>query len=419
MTHSSDKHDDHAQQDTQAQWDDVFTGKRLPAPDNPDEHIADQARQVLLWRQAQHDAQAPEQHITPKQAQAYYHYIDNVRRHRQTPWYKRKRFLSIFGFVTVTIATVAAISSWYISQPDTQTRVADISPLQSLPSPITPYSVDNGSNDSVVPAMVALPGGDFVMGCRPGWDDVLGGCKASEKPPHTVTVKPFQIGRYEITVGQFKRFVEDTGYQTTAERPIDAGCTIKHAGQLQWVLSKEHHWRNPGFPQTDQHPVVCISWQDTQQYLAWLNQKTGQQYRLPTEEEWEYAARGGQITAFFWGDEADRQFANYQGTAGKDQWQYTAPIGQFSSNAFGLYDVAGNAWEWVENCWRKHYQDASRIGENACTSGTNAARARRGGGWDNYPPSIRSAYRNSGHELERSYLYGFRIAHDAAITHSP
>lgn len=396
---------------TETAWEAVFTGKRLPAPDDQDEQIADQARQILLWRQAQQDTLTPDQQITPKQAQAYYHYVDNVRRHRKLPWYKRIGLLSIMALVSVLviclIIATALVSSGYFNQSQQETAGTDV---------VTPVVSRVESGDT--PAMVTLPGGDFIMGCRPGWDDVLGGCKTSEKPAHTVTVKPFRMGRYEITVGQFKRFVAATDYQTTAERPVDAGCTIKPAGQLQWVLSKAHNWRNPGFPQTDQHPVVCISWQDTQHYLAWLNQKTGKHYRLPSEEEWEYAARGGKITAFFWGDQADRQFANYQGTGGPDQWHHTAPVGQFSSNAFGLYDVAGNAWEWVKSCWRENYLNAS-IGENACTSGTNAARARRGGGWDNYPPSIRSAYRNVGHELERSYLYGFRIAHDADITHSP
>jgi formylglycine-generating enzyme required for sulfatase activity len=112
------------------------------------------------------------------------------------------------------------------------------------------------------------------------------------------------------------------------------------------------------------------------------------------------------VTAFAWGSQPSRNFANYQGQGELDQWQYTAPVGQFSSNAYGLHDMAGNVWEWVDNCWRANYL-VQTMDKSECEG---HLRTRRGGAWDNQPPNMRPAYRSSGNELERSFLYGFRVA---------
>jgi formylglycine-generating enzyme required for sulfatase activity len=262
---------------------------------------------------------------------------------------------------------------------------------------------------SDIPEMMKIPAGQFIMGCSSGWDDAIGGCRDNEFPAHKVDIKAFELGKYEVTVGQFKRFTEETSYLTTAEKN-QQGCTIadpQHQGN--WIIDKTKNWRNPGFAQTANHPVVCISWMDIKTYIEWLNQKTQQHYRLPTEEEWEYAARGGKVTAFYWGSQPSHNFANSQGKEGADHWEFTSPVGQFAGNGFGLHDMAGNVWEWTDSCWKPDYQPANQSNQQDCNN-TDSLKVRRGGGWDNLPPSIRAAYRSYGSALERSYLYGFRIA---------
>ena len=281
---------------------------------------------------------------------------------------------------------------------------------QKLSTDNLPNGIHIGKTNQV-PEMLMIPAGSFVMGCNTGWDDIIGGCRDNEYPAHPVDVAAFELSRHEITVGQFKHFIDATGYKTTAEK-FSQGCVIKNTKKSGWKLSKKHNWKNVGFPQTDVHPVVCISWIDTQHYIQWLNKLTGNHYRLATEEEWEYAARANQVTAFYWGNKANRNFANYSGVGDGDSWQYTSPVGQFSSNAFGLHDMSGNAWEWVNDCWRKDYQTPRVTNCN----GKNASKTRRGGSWDNIPPSIRSAFRSEGKAIDRSQVYGFRIAHDIIRT---
>ena len=408
-------------------WEEVLAGKRLPAPDKPDEHTAEQARQLLLWRQAQRDA--GQQNISPQQAQAYYSYIHTLERQRR-PWWRRHAVFWLGGGLLLTGALLGyGLTRWQLpvkmddinSTSTAATKIATSPAVQhesSAPPMAAPTSAESlpapsmGQPPSLYPEMINLPAGHFTMGCTPGWDDALGGCRSNEYPAHDVEVTAFRLSRHEVTVGQFRQFVEATGYQTVAEQN---GCTIAdNKQQGQWIISKEHHWRLPGFEQTDAHPVVCISWQDTQRYIQWLNETQGGHYRLATEQEWEYAARGGRVTAFFWGNQADRHFANYAGQESTDQWTYTAPAGQFAANPFGLHDMAGNVWEWVESCWQENYQAASskEEGKNVCVSRSDTLRVRRGGGWDNQPPSIRSAYRSYGSEAERSNVYGFRVAQD-------
>ena len=149
--------------------------------------------------------------------------------------------------------------------------------------------------------------------------------------------------------------------------------------------------------------MVCISWEDANAYINWLNQKTGKYYRLPTEEEWEYAARAGKATAYYWGSIPNRNHANFLGIKDRDKWEFTSPVGSFTGNSFGLYDIAGNAWEWTSSCWRMTYDDQCK---------NKNIYVRRGGGWDNDKKNIRSSYRSRDHKIARSYLYGFRVAHD-------
>ncbi len=403
-------------QDDQKEWEAVLSGERLPVSHSQSEQEADALRQVLIWRNAK-SIETPE---TPDDAAAFYKHLLDVQKQRKRAVYLR--WLEIALIATASLAFIGA-GLWMIAENKSKQPDIEETPNEptTLSNPKTTFTQptsnkgDAGQTKTVkalplIPELVEIPAGSFIMGCTAGWDDSAGGCRSNEFPPHSVDVGAFRLGRYEVTIGQFKHFVAETQYLTIAEQN-NQGCAVANPSSPGgWIIDAKLNWRNPGFVQTDSHPVVCISWQDAQHYVAWLNTKTQNQYRLPSEAEWEYAARAGRVTAFYWGGKGNRRFANYQGVGADEKWLNTAPVGRYSSNDFGLHDMSGNVWEWTASCWRDNYQMPEVSTENCGTS--HARRARRGGAWDNSPPSIRSAYRSSGSEVERSYLYGFRVAHD-------
>jgi formylglycine-generating enzyme len=264
------------------------------------------------------------------------------------------------------------------------------------------------------PEMVVLQPGEFMMGSP--LSEALR--DPDEGPQHRVRVG-YSIGvaQYKVTRGEYAAFVQATGH------PDGDGCWVWDNSSGRFEKDATRSWRNPGFEQTDQHPVVCVSWQDAKAYAAWLSQKAGQPYRLLSEAEWEYAARAGSTGARPWGDDvaAACRYANVADqTAARevlripvwvecsDGYAYTSPVGAFLPNAFGLYDTMGDAWEWVEDCYHDSYERAPNDGrpwvERDCTE-----RVFRGGGWDNYPRNIRSAYRYRAGSETRSSSTGFRI----------
>jgi formylglycine-generating enzyme required for sulfatase activity len=385
--------------DDQKQWEAVLSGERLPAEHSDSEQEADALRQVLIWRNAK---QVKTQH-TPDDAAAFYQHLHDIQKARKRAAFLR--WLKI-GSAAVLLSLIGAGVWYYLDQKNTDTTTF-IDPSTQQNNPSADQQVPNKTLP-LIPELVAVPAGNFAMGCTAGWDDTAGGCRSNEYPSHSVDIKAFRMGRYEVTIGQFKHFVNETNYQTVAEQNNQGCSMIDPESPNRWIIKPLANWRKPGYTQTDSHPVVCLSWQDTQQYLTWLNSKTGNQYRLPTESEWEYSARAGRVTAFYWGDKGDRRYANYRGVAENDTWQNSAPVGRHINNNFGLHDMSGNAWEWTASCWRENYQTPELSSEKC----DGVRRARRGGGWDNSAPSIRSAYRSSGSEVERSNLYGFRVAHD-------
>ena len=262
------------------------------------------------------------------------------------------------------------------------------------------------------PEMVVVPAGSFVMGSGRN----VAGSGENERPRHEVQIAhALAVGRYEITRGQFAAFVADTGYKA------ESACYIwLHSST--WENESGRSWRDPGFSQRDDHPVVCVNWQDTKAYLAWLSRKTGKAYRLPTESEWEYLARAGTKTSRFWGDDADLacEYANVHDSTAqarykfdwephecKDGYAATAPVGSFKPNAFGLYDTLGNVWEWSEDCLSTNYINAPADGSPRVTEDC-AKRVYRGGGWSG-PALPRSAVRNGNPVSYRSQLLGFRV----------
>jgi formylglycine-generating enzyme required for sulfatase activity len=260
------------------------------------------------------------------------------------------------------------------------------------------------------PEMVTIPGGSFHMG------DLSGTGYSNQGPAHQVTIEPFQMGKYEVTKAEFASFIKASGYQTDAEKNTDGdmGCLVDKGGNWEWQAGTS--WQKHLFKQTDNDPVVCISWNDASAYIEWLKGQSGKNYRLPTEAEWEHAARAGSKTLYPWGDEASHEHANYGKDEccggfiqGRDQWEHTSPVGSFPANAYGLHDMHGNVWEWAEDCWNRSYEGAPTDGA-AWNSGSCSRHVIRGGSWDDKPKVLRSPYRNKDHTEDRGNYIGFRLA---------
>jgi len=251
------------------------------------------------------------------------------------------------------------------------------------------------------PLMVGIPGGKFLMG-SPAEEH---GRFDAEGPQHVVGVKPFALAKYPVTGGEFLKFLRATGYQP---EPCDKKVGLR--------------WRSPGhgfaYPPTDtespQWPATCLNWNDAEAYIAWLNGTLPNgRYRLPSEAEWEYAARAGTKTARWWGEEIGRGNANCIGCGSPWDGKEIAPVASFGVNGFGISDMLGNVWQWTEDCWNDSYVGAPTDG-SAWKSGDCARRVMRGGSWSNLPIFIRSAARSrsaaDGGEFDYSSYAGFRLA---------
>ena len=266
------------------------------------------------------------------------------------------------------------------------------------------------------PEMVVVPAGEFLMGSPESED----GRDGAEGPQHKVTIpEPFAVGRSHVTRGQFAKFVKAAGHKT------DGGCFAWTGSEFK--EDKNASWRSPGFDQEDDHPVVCVNWNDATAYADWLAKKTGKAYRLLTEAEAEYVARGvTSATAhprYFFGnserdlctyangaDEAAKaRYAGWTVAPCKDGYVFTAPAMAFKPNAFGLYGVHGNAWTWTQDCGHRNYHNAPADG-SAWTAGHCRRRVLRGGSWDNGPRSLRAACRVRYAPGSRSSTFGFRLA---------
>ena len=260
------------------------------------------------------------------------------------------------------------------------------------------------------PELVVVPLGSFMMGSPAGEESR----NDREGPQHRVTIaEPFAVGVHEVTRGEFARFVRETN------RSTGNSCRVWDSNEGTWVKRSGLNWRNPGFEQTDGHPVVCVNWDDAQSYVGWLSRETGEGYRLLSESEWEYVARAGTTGPFHTGATISPAQANYDGdyTYGSGRKgvyrERTVSVGSFSPNAFGLHDVHGNALEWVQDCWNKKYDGAPRDG-GAWERGDCSWRVARGGSWSGTPWLLRSANRYRLTTGIRNYFLGFRIARTLA-----
>ena len=277
------------------------------------------------------------------------------------------------------------------------------------------------------PALQAIPGGSFAMG------SALGNYEqpedTGETPPVTITVRsPFLIAATEVTVRQFARFVAATGFRPSAH------CRVWTGGR--WTTATDADWHgDPGSVKLrDDLPVTCVGWADARAYASWLSTVTGKHYRLPSEAEWEYAARGGVAAPRYWGwnsfegvsisDACDN--ANvYDVTASRvfgfawpyarcaDGYSALAPVATFKPNAYGLYDMIGNAWEWTQDCFTASYVNRPPDSRAWEWSGGCEERVMRGGGWASRPLQARATNRGHGDPGYASRDVGFRIARDA------
>jgi formylglycine-generating enzyme required for sulfatase activity len=258
--------------------------------------------------------------------------------------------------------------------------------------------------------MMVVPAGSFRMG------DIAGGGFPDELPVHRVTIpQTFAVGRYEVTVGQFRDFVDEMGYRTDGGRNDWTGSA--------WEMDSATSWQNPGFAQSDQHAAGCMNWNDARAYAAWLARKTGQSYRLLSEAEWEYVQRAGTSTLWFFGDDEtslcrygnirdDTYRSNTGNTLGarcNDGTYLKAPMGSYQPNGFGLYDLIGNVYEWTQDCWNDSYSGAPANG-SPWMSGDCDRHILRGGSWPSQPRGLRSAFRRNFETGNRSNNFGFRIA---------
>ncbi len=269
-----------------------------------------------------------------------------------------------------------------------------------------------------------IPPGEFLMGSP---TDEPGRYETEKQHPVRIS-KPFYMGAHEVTRAQFEAFVIDTGYQTEAEADGKGGRGWDEQGEF--TDKPEYVWRTPGFPQTDTHPVVHVSWNDAKQFTEWLSERDKAEYRLATEAEWEFACRAGTTTMYSNGNDAEKlvSIANiadastlekYPAWTGavtsSDQHPYTAPVGTFQGNAFGLHDLHGNVWEW---CQDRYDNDAyqNRSGTTVDPLGQfGESRVIRDGGWSTYPEKIRAAARNESPPTFRFASCGFRVVRTAAV----
>jgi formylglycine-generating enzyme required for sulfatase activity len=278
-------------------------------------------------------------------------------------------------------------------------------PETAVPAAPVPVSIIRDLPDG--PELLVIPAGRFIMGVpleESEREKVPRGDDDKARPLHEVIIaRPFCLGRYPVTRNQFATFIKTARY--------DAGSG----------------WRKPGFKQSGTNPVVNVSHADAEAYVAWLSRRTGKSYRLPSESEWEYAARAGTTTARFWGDYRTSacRYANVadealrrQEKAKPDPERYldcddgfanTSPVGSFLPNGFGLYDMLGNVWEWTADWWNDTYEGAPLDGI-AWTSGNNGSRVVRGGCWNCYPRYLRAGVRFRNYTVNRTDALGFRVA---------
>jgi formylglycine-generating enzyme required for sulfatase activity len=348
--------------------------------------------------------------------------VSQVSRMQQVPWVTNT-LTTPFSFASssgpVTSQAPAAPPSGQPSASLSSTAAAP--PLTApMPSPGSPVALPIGTLSTereaairpkdtfkectACPEMVVIPAGEFTMGSP----DTELERYPNEGPQHKVKIpRLFAVSKLKITRDEFEAFVRETNYAGGKT------CFTLENGKVEERV--ERSFGNPGFRQDGGHPAVCVDWDDARAYVVWLTRKTGKVYRLLTESEWEYAARAGTTTPFWWGDTISTGRANYDGNSTynggsrSEDRHKTVPADSFGPNPWGLYQVHGNAFEWVEDCWNDNYQSAPSD-DAANLSGNCSRHVRRGGAWNFFAATLRSAYRDSRPAFTRAANTGLRVA---------
>lgn len=278
--------------------------------------------------------------------------------------------------------------------------------------------------NSIGMQLALIPRGTFTMGSLENEQ----GRDADELQHEVEITRDFYLGKYEVTMGQFRTFVQETNYRTEPERDNIGGSGYSEQSGV-WILEgrkSQYNWKNTGLPQSDEHPVLNVTWNDAVAFCDWLSKKESRRYRLPTEAEWEYACRANTRTRYSSGDDeaslatvanladpaAKQKFPHFRAsTAHTDPFPYTAPVGKLQPNSYGLHDMHGNLWEWCADWYdENYYRNASRKDPSGPATGT--LRVARGGCWNEASRTCRSADRSRGFPHYRSSGVGFRIAAD-------
>ncbi len=270
---------------------------------------------------------------------------------------------------------------------------AELAKLKQTPSKVEKkFFSDQLKDGSFGPEMVVIPAGSFRMG------DIQGGGDSDEKPVHRVSINKFAMGKFEVTNAQFVKFLNAVKRRGNDNEPW---FETKAEDSDSHITGSVGNFKvETGY---DDHPMIEVSWYGATAYAKWLSDQTGETYRLPTEAEWEYAARAGTETKYWWGNDIGKNNANCDSGCG-DNFEYTSPVGAFDANKFGLYDTSGNIWEWT--C--SEFTDKYNGKEKQCV--TSASRfVLRGGSWGNTPWNVRSAYRDRVEPTYRLEFYGFRL----------
>lgn len=328
----------------------------------------------------------------------------------------------LIGAMAVLGALVAPAT---LAQPQSAAKAGAVAP-QGAPAG-TPSASGAIRDCPACPEVVVVPAGTFLLGTSA--DARERDPDRGESPPLPVTIsRAFAIGRFEVTVAEFRAFATATRYTPPGD------CRIASGGA--WVRLPDRGWAAPGFPtpQADNEPVVCVSWDDATAYTDWLSRTTGKVYRLPSETEWEYAARGGTTTPRYFGDrDSDEDavlsvacdYANvydassvtelpfpYPYARCRDGHTYTAPVGSFKPNAFDLYDMIGNAREWLHDCFTGSYLGRPPDGRAWEWAGGCELRGVRGGSWATRPAESRAAARGAEPQGLRQSDLGFRVVRE-------
>lgn len=294
-------------------------------------------------------------------------------------------------------------------------------PRIARPHPASELKPGEAITNSIGMKLFLIPPGEFLMGSPENEEG-----RQDNEPQHQVRIsQPYYVGAHEVTVGQFRQFVEATGYETEAESPFtDGGIGWDQTAGKPDGPDQKYDWQSTGFEQTDEHPVVNVTWNDAVAFCRWLSSEDGKDYRLPTEAEWEYACRGGTTSRYFHGENPEelvrvgnvadakakkawKNINDQEFIQGSDDYVFSAPVGTFEANDFGLFDMQGNVWEWCQDRGGNYATKDLAIDPSGPEIGS--LRINRGGGWNSSPSQSRAAARGALPPTSATFFVGFRV----------